>query len=314
MLVSSRTAPPSWPALASPSSPGHQPRPGCCAQTPAGCRGTACARRHGASGRGAAAPAPARPRPRRRAAADVAHREQEAVAADLLHHLGHLPGDGVAACRTSSTEPLDCRGSCASPRDQRLLAATRLKCVQRLLVAVGVQSRGTGASRSNFEKSMLVILPKKASSCGDLLPRPAPRAPRPRLGFVHGLAEDRVDQEQHLHVVGIAARRRRARRGHRRDRPSSPRCPWRGDDGVGMARGELRPRGEPPAWAITGRPCGQAPSSAARGCEYLPLEIDRMDLGVVDQHAALAVGDDGAGLPACPTARCTTCMYSSAMS
>ncbi len=62
-----------------------------------------------------------------------------------------------------------------------------------------------------------------------------------------------------------------------------------------------RPRGEPPAWAITGRPCTHGPElSGPRERVPAPLEVDLAHLGVVHQHAALRVGHERAGLPRIP--------------
>ena len=75
------------------------------------------------------------------------------------------------------------------------------------------------------------------------------------------------------------------------------------DDGVGMGGGEL---------AAARRAAGlgdhrlalrrRARVERAARAEVLALVIDGMDLGVIDQHAALAVGDDRARLPRAPQA------------
>ena len=69
------------------------------------------------------------------------------------------------------------------------------------------------------------------------------------------------------------------------------------------AAANLRPRGEPPAWAMTGWPCGAGPElSGPRVLKILAVVIDGVDLGVIDQHAALAIGDDRARFPRAPQA------------
>ena len=123
------------------------------------------------------------------------------------------------------------------------------------------------------------------------------------LGLFDGLAEDRIDQEQHLAVGGLAALRHHvlvhvlAIGLHRLDALGVD------DDGVGVGGGELAAARRAAGLgdhrlALRRRPGVQRPARA----EILALVIDGMDLGGIDQHARLAVGDDRARLPRAPQA------------
>ena len=61
------------------------------------------------------------------------------------------------------------------------------------------------------------------------------------------------------------------------------------------------PRGEPPAWQIGTRPCGERGAfSGPRQLEVLALVVDRMDLAAVGEHRLVAVEHHGVGLPRLP--------------
>ena len=118
----------------------------------------------------------------------------------------------------------------------------------------------------------------------------------PRIGLIRnstlqsvGLAA--VRDHVLVHVVAIGLHRRR--------------CPWRATTMVSAwAAANLRPRGEPPAWAITGWPCGAGPEfSGPRVLKYLPWKLTRMDLGGIDQNAGLCGRRRSRPAPTSPTAR-----------
>ena len=61
------------------------------------------------------------------------------------------------------------------------------------------------------------------------------------------------------------------------------------------------PRGEPPAWQIGTRPCGERGAlSGPRHLEVLALVVDRMDLVAVGEHRLGAVEHDRVRLPRLP--------------
>ena len=122
-------------------------------------------------------------------------------------------------------------------------------------------------------------------------------------GLFHGLTQDRIDEVQHLAVGRLAALRDHvlvhvvAIGAHRLDALGID------DDGVGMGGGELAAARRAAGLgddrlALRRRPRIQRPARA----EVLAAVIDGVDLGVIDQHATLAIGDDRAGLPRAPQA------------
>ncbi len=117
----------------------------------------------------------------------------------------------------------------------------------------------TGASRSNWAKSMLVILPRKASLRSDCGGDGGGAAGREGLGVGVGLGDERGDEEEDLDGVGVEALGGAAgadvlavgRHGGMPLTLATMVSAWRAAN--------WRPRGEPPAWAMTGRAWTQGP-------------------------------------------------------
>jgi hypothetical protein len=109
-------------------------------------------------------------------------------------------------------------------------------------------------------------------------------------GLVGGFGDDRVDQEQHLDVVRITARRGRPGADVVAVRLHAAIAIRRGDDAVGGAGGEL-----PAPWRAAGLHEG-GPAlgrghrvQRAAAFEEAALEVDRLDLGMVGEGAGGAV-------------------------
>jgi len=66
-------------------------------------------------------------------------------------------------------------------------------------------------------------------------------------------------------------------------------------------RGDCRPRGEPPAWQITGWPCGERGAlSGPAAFVVLAVVVDRVHLLAVGENHLLAVHHDRVGFPGIP--------------
>ena len=61
------------------------------------------------------------------------------------------------------------------------------------------------------------------------------------------------------------------------------------------------PRGDPPAWQIGGRPCGERGAFSGAAAFVIPaLVIDRMHFAAIREHRRCRVEHDGVGLPRIP--------------
>ena len=126
-------------------------------------------------------------------------------------------------------------------------------------------------------------------------------APAAFQGLGVGLAQDRRNDEEQLAAIGIAPRRRQpfaqvgAKRLHLADRAD------RGDHRIHVLRGKLLALRRAACLHQNGAALrrSRGVERPARG-EEASLEVDRADLGGIDEHAGLAVHDDGVGIPRFP--------------
>ena len=125
------------------------------------------------------------------------------------------------------------------------------------------------------------------------------------VGLLHALAHHDRHAGQQLQVRRVTAERPACGLSGRRNRraPVSISTAEPNTTSAVSAASAL-PASEAPAWMITGRPCGvRAMLSAPLTLKCGPACSTGVQLRRVEEHAGLAVANEGVVLPRCPTAR-----------
>ncbi len=222
--------------------------------------------------------------------------DQEAVTADLLHHLMHLGGDAVGGANEVEATAAGIQHHLT----QRLRAVARQVGLER-------RSRGVGLHLGQrcIEIEFGEVDHRQVRHAGQphidgLFQRR--RHPRPLvIRLRHRLADDHRGIEQHLAIARLAALRLHQPGDVLAVLPGAGDAALLGDDQVGVLGGE-RAAGRRAASLADHRAALRTGCRVQRSARLVepPGVMDRVDLGVVGEHACLGISQDRVRLPRRP--------------